>query len=124
MVRDRVLLEGMVFFGYHGVATEEKSLGQRFIIDLALTVDLSEAGRSDDLTATVHYGHIYKLVKRIAEGPAFNLIEALGEAIAQAILTDYSKVEEVFIRVRKPEAPITGVLAGAAVELVRGRPRG
>jgi len=118
---DKISLEGMVFFGYHGVAAAEKELGQRFIIDVSLSVDLAVAGATDNLASTVHYGHVYRLVKKITEGPAFNLIEALGEKIAREILAAFPPVWEVTVRVKKPEAPIGGVLAFAAAEIVRGR---
>lgn len=121
MTQDKISLEGMVFFGYHGVAAAEKELGQRFIIDAVMSVDLAAAGEKDELAATVHYGHVYRLVQKIAEGPAFNLIETLGEKIAREILAAFPLVREVMVRVKKPEAPIGGVLACAAVEIVRGR---
>ena len=46
---DRILLTGMTFYGYHGVRTPEKELGQRFVVDLEMELDLSAAGLSDDL---------------------------------------------------------------------------
>jgi dihydroneopterin aldolase len=121
MVKDKIILDGMVFFGHHGAKAAEKELGQRFTIDVIMSVDLVPAGTADDLKATVHYGHVYRLVRKIAEGPAFNLIESLAESIAREILAAFPPVREVTVRVKKPEAPIQGVLAFAAVEIVRGR---
>lgn len=119
MSQDRIILEGMVFYGYHGVSAEERSRGQRFVVDLELATDLSRAGTSDDLKDTVDYGDVYRLVKKVLEGPPHNLIESLAEEIGSRILSQYP-VDEVRIRVEKPEVSIKGsILSGAAVEIVR-----
>ena len=41
MNQDRIILEGMEFYAYHGAMPEENRLGQRFVVDLILTLDLT-----------------------------------------------------------------------------------
>ena len=65
---DKIYVNGMKFYGYHGVFPEEQKLGQRFNVDVMLTLDLSKAGLSDDLDATVNYKEVYDAVKEIVEG--------------------------------------------------------
>lgn len=117
---DRIFLEGMVFYGYHGVRAEEKKLGQRFVVDLEVWKDLRPAGRSDDLSQTVNYAELYRLAADIVTGPPSDLIEAVAERIAAAVLRHHV-VDAVRVRVRKPEAPVAGVLGAAAVEILRWR---
>ena len=122
MSADRILLEGLEFYGYHGVKVEEKSLGQRFLVDLALRLDLGPAGRADDLTLTVDYGEVYRLVRERIEGPSRDTLEALAEDVAAALLDRYARVEAASVRVRKPAAPIAGAhFAMVAVEITRTR---
>lgn len=119
---DTVFLEGMVFYGYHGVHQEERRLGQRFVVDLEVACDLRPAGLSDDLTRTVSYSDLYRLSKSIVEGEPRALIEAVAEAIAAEVLARFPAVEEVAVTLRKPEAPIRGsVLDSAGVRIRRGR---
>lgn len=119
MALDRIFLEGMVFYGFHGVSPEEKSRGQRFIVDVELHTDLEPAARSDSLEDTVNYGDVFRLVKAIMEGPRHNLIESLAQEIANRVLSEYP-VGEVRVRVKKPEVSIKGsILSSAAVEIVR-----
>src|SRR5215213_4523063 len=92
---DEILLEGMRFYAYHGVNPEERSLGQRFTVDVALAVDLRRPGQSDDLADTVSYSAVYKVVKGIVEGRPRQLIEAVAEEIAAAILTEFLLVARV-----------------------------
>src|ERR671930_143619 len=57
---DWITLEGMVFYGLHGVDPAEKSLGQRFIVDVALQRDLRKPGRTDNLYDTINYAQVYR----------------------------------------------------------------
>lgn len=111
----------MTFFAYHGALAAERELGQRFVVDVEMALDLRPAGESDELAHTVNYGAVYDTVRTIVEGPPCNLIETVGERIAARILEGYEAVEEVRVCVRKPEVAIKGVLAAAEVEIVRER---
>jgi len=119
---DEILLEGMRFYAYHGVNPEERTLGQRFTVDVVMAVDLRPAGQSDELVDTVSYSAVYKLVRQIVEGEPRQLIEAVAEEIASVVLTEFPLVAHIVVTVRKPEAPMKGSLLDAAgVRIVRAR---
>ncbi|MGH2346327.1 MAG: dihydroneopterin aldolase [Chloroflexota bacterium] len=117
---DCILLEHMVFFGYHGAYAAERELGQRFIVDLALGVDLKPAGISDELEDTVNYVRVFEIVRGVVEGPPLNLLEAVARRIADAVLAD-ERIRWCRVRLAKPGVAIHGALAGVAVEITRGR---
>ena len=119
--RDRIILADLAFYGYHGVMLEENKLGQRFRIDLELGLDMTEAARSDDVSATVSYAHVYDLVKEAFEEKRFKLIEALGHYIIVRLFNRFDRLDWVRIKVRKPEAPLPIVAGEAAIEIVRAR---
>lgn len=123
MARDRIRLQNMVFYAYHGVYGAERELGQQFAVDVELEKDLQPAGRTDDLELSVDYQAVYHLVRKTVEEWDFALIEALAEAIAQGVLDRFS-VDAVVVRVRKPHVPIGGLLDFAEVEIRRENPRG
>ena len=117
---DRILLEGMVFHGRHGTLPAERELGQPFIVDVELRLDLRPAGFSDDLAKTVDYGEVHRRVKEIVEGAPVNLVETIAERIAATILEDHSLVKAVRVKVAKPHVRLGDtVLAGSAVEILR-----
>ncbi len=118
---DKMTLKGMQFFGYHGVIPEENKLGQRYGVELELSLDLEQAARRDDLALTVNYAELYALVKTIAEGPPVKLIEALAGRIASALLDTYTMINEVTVRVTKPHPPFDIHFDGVTVELRRKR---
>jgi dihydroneopterin aldolase len=122
MNEDRVILEGMVFFGRHGVLATERELGQRFVVDLEMRLDLRPAGVSDDLTETVDYSEVHRRVRGILEGEPFDLIESVAERVAASILESHPKIEAVRVKVKKPDVRLAGALLdGSAVEIVRQR---
>jgi dihydroneopterin aldolase len=110
----------MVFYGLHGVDPAEKSLGQRFVVDVEIARDLRRPGQTDDVHDTINYADVYRFARNVLEGPSKNLLEALAEEIARRIAEYWAGIEEIRVRVRKPQAPIKGsVLRAAAVEIVR-----
>ncbi|KAF5075431.1 dihydroneopterin aldolase [Proteiniclasticum sp. QWL-01] len=118
---DKILLENMHFYGYHGVLAEEKVLGQKFFVDAQLLLDLRQAGRTDDVNDTVSYAQVYRLIDAIVTGERFDLLEALAHRICGQILAAFDKVEEVHLTVKKPGAPVNGHYDYFAVTVVRRR---
>lgn len=124
MASDRIILEAMSFYAYHGGGPEEQSLGQPFQVDLEAELDLAAAGSSDSRDDTVSYTHLYRVVKEVMDAEPRSLLESLAEDIAGRCL-DRFPLDAVRVRVKKTRPPIKGgVLSGAAVEVYRTRPSG
>jgi len=111
---DEVFLDAVQFYAYHGVNPEERTQGQRFIVDVRLMTDLQRAGMTDDLGSTINYSSVYKRVKAIMEGPPHDLIEAVAEEIAIALLAEFAAAMSVTVTVRKPQVPLKGAILDAA----------
>jgi len=118
---DRLALINMRFQGRHGVLPDERENAQSFEVDVELYLDLSPAGRSDDLSKTVDYREVFGIVEGIVQGPSFQLIEAIAETIASRLLAEFSGtgLTEVLVRVRKPQAALPGVHDGSEVQIRR-----
>lgn len=117
---DRIALTGIEATGYHGVFPEERRNGQKFRVDVTVGLDLSAAGRTDDLTDTVDYGVLARQVSDDIAGEPLDLIEALAERIARTCLLD-SRVQAVTVTVHKPEAPIPVPFGDTSVTITRVR---
>jgi dihydroneopterin aldolase len=118
---DKIFVNQMEFYGYHGVFAEENRLGQRFVVDLEIELDLSKAGSNDNLEDSVNYGELYAICKEIVEGKTFKLVESIAEHIASEILRKYNQIHFCTIKVYKPDPPIPGHYKSVAVEIKRGR---
>jgi dihydroneopterin aldolase len=121
---DRIVLASMAFQARHGVNDWEKVEAQRFEVDVELILDVQPAGIDDDLERTIDYRAVYATTRQIVESTTFNLIEALAEAIAHELLLEHARVDEVVVRVRKPDVRLDGPLAWSGVEIHRVRERG
>mmetsp|Transcript_32979 Transcript_32979/g.71892 ORF Transcript_32979/g.71892 Transcript_32979/m.71892 type:complete len:166 (-) Transcript_32979:1594-2091(-) len=118
---DTIFLNGLTFHGFHGVLPEENVLGQKFVIDLTMRVDLRKAGETDELDQTVNYAEVFRQVKTIVEGPPRKLIEAVAEDIAKDVLTSHGLVQDIMVRVKKPHVALEGVIDTLGVEIWRKR---
>lgn len=118
---DKIIMNHMGFYGFHGVLEEEKAIGQKFFVDVELSLDLSSAGKTDLVENTISYADVYDDVKYFVESARYNLIEALGENICNMILAKYPEVQEAMVRIKKPEAPVRGIFDYFGVEIRRGR---
>jgi dihydroneopterin aldolase len=120
---DRIVLAGMVFLARHGVNEWEKVEEQRFEVDVELSVDTKPAAATDDLAKTVDYRGVRETGRSIVEGASVDLIETLAGSIAAKLLAADSIVDEVVVRVRKPDVDLGGPLEYAGVEVRRVRKR-
>jgi dihydroneopterin aldolase len=117
----KIQLKNMAFYGYHGAFPEEAALGQRFLVDLTLTLDITEAARTDSLEDTVDYMQIYVLCRKIVEQDRVKLIEHLANDILDHVLAACSRVDEAAIVVRKPSVALGGPLDYVAIETSKRR---
>jgi 7,8-dihydroneopterin aldolase/epimerase/oxygenase len=117
----RIQMKNMVFYGHHGDMPEERVLGQRFIIDLELSLNMAEAARTDDLAKTVDYVGVYEMCRQMLERERVNLLETLASHLADRILADHPRVLKVEITVKKPSVPLRGALDYVAIELSKER---
>lgn len=117
---DRVELRGLRAWGRHGCLPAERELGQEFVIDVVLGLDVRPAAEGDDLSRTVDYGTLASRLVAVVTGEPVNLIETLAERLAAVCLED-SRIEEAEVTVHKPNAPVPHPFADIAVTIHRKR---
>jgi dihydroneopterin aldolase len=118
---DTIFVTGLLIHAHHGVMEHEGKVGQRFVIDLELSLDLTEGSHSDRLSDTVSYSAIVDTATKVFTRRNYRLIEAAGGDVADAILAHFPKINAVRITVRKPHAPIAAIFGDAGIILTRKR---
>ena len=113
-----IRMKNCAFFARHGVHDEEEALGQRFYVDAALTVEPGQALVDDSIEGTVNYGVAFAVIEKIITGKRRFLIEALALDVAKALVKRYPQISRAEITVRKPNAPVAGVLDHVEVTVV------
>lgn len=111
---DRIVLEGMVFSGRHGVSDAERSRSQQFTVDIEVDAKLSRAARSDRLEDTIDYRRIRSIAKEVIEGESVQLVEALAGRIADKTML-LSRVAAVTVKVTKRPASMEPIAAASVV---------
>lgn len=117
---DRIELEGIEVWAHHGVLPHERQLGQPFVIDVVLHMDLASAAASDDLADTVDYGTLAARVRDAATGGPHQLVETVAGRVLDACIED-PRVQEAEVTVHKPSAPMPVPAADVRVVLSRRR---
>jgi len=111
-----IRLKNIVVYGFHGVHPEEKSLGQRFEIDLEYRLKNPAAPWIEEERSTISYVNAHNIISRVCAEKSFNLIETLGNRIIEEMRENYM-VDIIVVRIRKPSVPIQGILDYVEVEV-------
>ncbi len=115
---DRIHVEGIEAYGYHGVFPEERTLGQTLIVDLSVACDLRKAGKSDRMEDSISYVDLEAIARQVVEETPYQLVEAVAEEIAERIL-QLPLALGVTVKVAKPRVPHPGVRGRVSVEITR-----
>lgn len=118
---DMIFIHGIVIHARHGVLEHEAEVGQRFVIDLELSTDLTEASRSDKLKDTISYSDVVATASKAFAGHNYYLLERAAGAVADAIMVAFPAIEAIKVTVHKPHAPIAAIFDDVGVILTRTR---
>lgn len=118
---DQLIIKDLVLFGHHGVYQEEKTMGQKFVLDLTLELDLGLACETDNLEHAINYAKLSHELKVIFQRENYDLIERAAQVLCTYILEHYQVVQKVDLTLKKPWAPVLLELAYPAVRIVRER---
>jgi 7,8-dihydroneopterin aldolase/epimerase/oxygenase len=116
-----IFVNGLVLHAYHGVMPHEAKVGQPFVLDLMLDIDLAEASRTDTLKHTVSYEQLVKTASDAFSARRYRLVEAAAGAVADAVLDRYPRIRSIRVTVRKPHAPIAATFDDVGVIITRAR---
>lgn len=117
---DLITLTGIEVLAKHGVLDSEQRKAQLFRIDVVASLDLSDAGASDDLSDTLDYGELAIEVREVVGSESHSLIERVATRVAEVVL-DHERVEQVTVTVHKPQAPVDVVFDDVSVTITRDR---
>jgi dihydroneopterin aldolase len=113
-------VRGLAVHAHHGVHSDEREHGQRFVLDLVLVPRSSLGCETDRLGDTVSYGDAARLAVEVATSTRFDLIERLAAHVADTLLARLP-LERATITVHKPEAPLGLEFDDVAVTVSRVR---
>ena len=113
-MRTVVKLNNMHFYAYHGVLPHENVVGNRFVVNICIEVDVSAACQSDDIKDTINYAEVYYIVKAEMDTTA-KLLEHVAYRILRSIKAAFPKIAAIEVRLTKMHPPIIGDVESAEV---------
>jgi dihydroneopterin aldolase len=116
----RIALEGLDFHAYHGVYPHERESGNWFEVDIAVETDFSKAAIDDDLSETVNYETLFRIVKDEMEKPS-RLLETVAKNIVDDVMREFPTVSLVEFKISKLNPPIGGKCKRSSVSLTKDR---
>ena len=115
MTADRIEISSLRLVASVGVLPEEHERTQPLEISLSVEVDLSAAGRSDDLADTVNYAELIDVASSVATTAHHELLESLADEIGRACLEVDGRIEAVVVAVTKLRPPVPADVATVGV---------
>lgn len=117
---DLIEVRGLKLRGHIGVTPEERAQEQPLVVSIAARTDTRAAAATDDLRATLDYEELVRQIAKIVSSEEYSLVETLADRIARTVL-EHVFVEDVWVRVAKPQAPLAEEVDEVAVEITRSR---
>ena len=119
MELDQIKIEGLEIFANHGVFPEENVLGQKFIVSATLYTDTRKAGKTDELTTSIHYGEVSAFITEFVKSHTYKLLERVAEELVEDMLQKFDGLEKVTLEIQKPWAPVGLPLETVSVKIER-----
>lgn len=116
---DRIKITDLEVFANHGVFPEENKLGQKFLVSAVLYTDTRKAGKTDDLTASIHYGEVSAFITKYMKEHTYQLLERVAETLAEEMLKNISGLCKIDLEIKKPWAPVGLPLKTVSVKISR-----
>ncbi len=109
-------LEEMVFYAYHGCFTEEKVVGNKFVVNVTIKQDISLARQSDRIQDTVNYVMIYEAIKKEMKVSS-NLLENVTGRIIDNLFDNFPSLTYAKVKVSKMNPPMGGQMKCVSLTL-------
>jgi 7,8-dihydroneopterin aldolase/epimerase/oxygenase len=116
----KIALEGLEFHAFHGVYPHERESGNFFEVDITVETDFTLAAEEDDLSGTVNYESLFRIVKEEMDEPS-KLLETVAEKIVAHVFEFLPSVLSVELKISKLNPPIGGKCRSSSVFVSRKR---
>lgn len=107
-------------FSFHGCLEEEAKIGSNYRVDLTIKTNLKPSAKTDELTDTVDYVDLNRIVVEEMAIRA-KLLEHVAKRIMDRVLKELFMVSQVKVEVTKLNPPIGGDVEGVTIIMKQKR---
>lgn len=112
-----IQIEEMEFYAFHGHYEEERYVGNRFLIDISIYTDTSEAEQSDKIEDALNYQKVYAMIKDEMENKKSHLLENIGRRIINRLYDNFEGIEKLKLKISKMNPPMGGQINSVSLTL-------
>jgi 7,8-dihydroneopterin aldolase/epimerase/oxygenase len=112
----QVFVKNSLFFAYHGVFAEENILGNWFIVDCFVDIELAQ--KVNDLEDTFNYAILFDIIRRQMQNTQ-NLLETVAQLIEAEVKSSTTQAAGIDITITKVNPPISTINGSVGVRLKR-----
>lgn len=116
----QIVLKNIRVFTNHGCLHEEELIGSDYRVDLKISLDLTRSIASDELSDTVNYVHLNRIVKE-EMAVRSKLLEHVAGRICDRIFKELVQTKKVVLKISKLNPPIGGDVQAVGVKIKRKR---
>jgi len=115
-----IKIKNIHVYAYHGCLVEEGKIGSDYRVDLSIKANLKKSADTDDLSDTVDYVHLNRIVKE-EMAIRTKLLEAVADKILDRIMLEIPIVNMAKVEVSKLNPPIGGNVEMVTIIMERKR---
>lgn len=115
MKTNRIGIDRMLFWAYHGVYENERKQGGQFEVNILIETDYTKASLTDNLTDTIDYTQIYNIINEEMGIPS-NLLEHVAKRITDRLIFSFPQITSGTIKIAKLNPPILGNIGSVWIE--------
>lgn len=116
----KIILKNVRVFTNHGCLHEEELIGSEYRVDLEVITDLTKSAKTDDLSDTVDYVSLNRIIKE-EMAQRSKLLEQVAQRIIDRVLKEEQMVQQVEVQVAKINPPIGGDVESVVICMMQRR---
>lgn len=114
-ITQKVALEGVRFFAFHGFYPEEQLIGNEFVVDISTEMLVVSDG-DDNLDNTVNYERLFEIANFEMEQTR-KLLETVAHGILNGIVKEFPFIDKVDVSIRKMCLPMGAEIKNSLIHL-------
>ncbi len=115
-MKGRIELNNMIFFAHHGCFEEERIIGNKFIVDLGVELDVSKPSYTDNIEDALNYQILYDIVKSEMKISS-HLLENLASRILEKLKDKFPNTDKITISIAKQNPPLGGEVGASKITI-------
>ncbi|MBV7269128.1 dihydroneopterin aldolase [Winogradskyella luteola] len=115
-----IKVENIRVFAHHGCLKEETIIGSDYRVDVVVKANLRNSSKSDELSDTVDYVFLNKVVREEMAMPS-KLLETVAQRILNRFFNEDKLISKASVSVSKINPPIGGDVEKVTIKLSQKR---